>query len=106
MAIASDASQGTKWKEKLSGSLFLLLSHLHECQNVRRGSTPWNGIWRRARETNGSEGKWAKDSIIGKLKDVPQNSMLRDNIITIYGKSDRSKEYQCAIYSTETEIMR
>lgn len=93
LAIAVDASQGTKRKEKLSGSLFFLLSHICEYQNVRRGVNPWNGIWRRTRATNGSEGKWAKDSTIGKLKDVPQDSMLCDNIITRYGISDKSTEY-------------
>lgn len=45
-------------------------------------------------------------STIGKLKDVPQNSMLCDTIITKYGISDRSTEYPCAKQSIEIEVVR
>lgn len=98
MATAGDAAQGTKRKEKKT--LWLPLPpalpspRVSECQ--KRGQPmEWN--MEKGKATNGSECKWAKASTIGKLKDVPQNSMLRDTIITKYGISDRSTEYPCAI---------
>lgn len=63
VATIGDVAEGGRNKKE---KLWLLSASCsptsHLCQNVRRqGSTPWNAAQRRARATDGSACKWAKD---------------------------------------------